>query len=259
MDHGERLTNWERRTTPLLIALAAISLTLYLFTTAVDYSRGWPRAVEWVIWAVFATDFAVRWRLSGHGLRFLRDHPADILVLAVPSLRLLRVLGILGRLSVLSHRGRADRMLAATTFLGGVLVLIGAAAVVRAERGVPDATITSFSDGVWWAMTTVTTVGYGDHVPLSPDGRIIGGLLMTLGVGLAAVITSALAGRFIAAEPAAESRATTGSVPDSHDRSAAATDFATSSIEPDRLAHIESRLERIEELLLRIERGSRQS
>ena len=52
---------------------------------------------------------------------------------------------------------------------------------------------------LWWAVQTVTTVGYGDFVPHNTEGRIIGGVVMLLGVSLVAVVTASIAAAFVQA------------------------------------------------------------
>ena len=59
----------------------------------------------------------------------------------------------------------------------------------------PD--VTSYSDGLWWALVTITTVGYGDITPLTNLGRIIASSLMVMGIGFIATITAAVSSYFI--------------------------------------------------------------
>ena len=66
------------------------------------------------------------------------------------------------------------------------IIFVGAFAVLLLEEGIPDAQITNFSDAVWWSISTVTTVGYGDMVPNGIAGRIIGMVLMVVGIGIMA-------------------------------------------------------------------------
>ena len=67
----------------------------------------------------------------------------------------------------------------------------------EAERNSPDANIKTFGDGLWWAATTVTTVGYGDRFPTTPLGRLIAVVLMLVGIALLGVITATIATWFV--------------------------------------------------------------
>ena len=57
--------------------------------------------------------------------------------------------------------------------------------------------VETFGDGIWWALVTITTVGYGDITPLTTLGRVVAGLLMLLGLGLIATITAIVSAKFI--------------------------------------------------------------
>jgi voltage-gated potassium channel len=70
------------------------------------------------------------------------------------------------------------------------IIFIGALVVLVLESGTSGAQITNFSDAVWWCISTVTTVGYGDIVPESLAGRIIGMFLMVVGIGVMAAFIS---------------------------------------------------------------------
>jgi voltage-gated potassium channel len=78
-----------------------------------------------------------------------------------------------------------------------ILVLTVAGVVLIFERGNPHATITSYPDALWWALSTVTTVGYGDIYPVTSGGRLAGLLLMLAGIALAGIITAAVAAWFV--------------------------------------------------------------
>jgi voltage-gated potassium channel len=74
-----------------------------------------------------------------------------------------------------------------------VLIYAGSLAILEAERGRPGATITSFGNALWWAITTVTTVGYGDLSPVTTMGRVVAVALMIGGITLVGTVTATLA------------------------------------------------------------------
>jgi voltage-gated potassium channel len=76
-------------------------------------------------------------------------------------------------------------------------VFVAGLASLDAERSNPDANITTFGDALWWACTTITTVGYGDFFPVTAQGRLIAVALMIAGITMLGVVTAALASWFI--------------------------------------------------------------
>src|SRR5271166_733998 len=102
-------------------------------------------------------------------------------------------------LSSNTERAFRGRILVYT--VAGVLLLIYTAslAVFKEERYLHGATINSFGKALWWSITTVTTVGYGDVYPLTNTGRVIAVLLMIGGISLVGVVTAALASWIIQA------------------------------------------------------------
>jgi voltage-gated potassium channel len=79
-----------------------------------------------------------------------------------------------------------------------MLVTVASLIILRFERGAAGANITSGADAFWWAVVTITTVGYGDYVPVTFFGRILAMVLMTFGIGIFAVLTSFVASRLVA-------------------------------------------------------------
>ncbi|MFD1530749.1 potassium channel family protein, partial [Pseudonocardia aurantiaca] len=69
--------------------------------------------------------------------------------------------------------------------------------VLDAERGAPDASITTFGEAVWWTLTTISTVGYGDRYPVTIEGRTVAASLMVTGIALLGVVTASIAAWFV--------------------------------------------------------------
>lgn len=188
--------------------------------------RSWFDVGDYVVWACFALEYGLLLALAPDRWHFVRTHVPDLLLVAVPILRPLRIVRTaralrLDRLvrtgaSVASASGRSRHRLAARTaawagLVTAGLVLVGSLVELDLERGAPHATITSFGDALWWAIATVTSVGYGDLFPVTPAGRAAATLLMVAGVGLLGTVTASLAAWLVRAEertgPEAELRA----------------------------------------------------
>jgi voltage-gated potassium channel len=170
-------------------------------------------SVDYFIWAIFAVEYIIRLVLAPRRTHFFLHNLPDLVVVAVPmlrplrlvrSVRLLRVLR-LGRLTALAGQGtsKSKRSLHVqglnyVLVVTSALVLITSLVVYDLERQVPGSTIRSWPDGLWWALSTVTTVGYGDKVPVTAGGRAVAVVLMLGGIALLGVITAAIAATFVA-------------------------------------------------------------
>jgi voltage-gated potassium channel len=201
VEAGEaRRLRWEARAEWPLTAAALLFLLAYAWPILdPGLPRPWVtvlRGITWATWALFAVDYLVRLGLSTHRGLFVRRNLFDLLVVILPLLRPLRLLRLITLLTVLNrHAGSSLRGKVVTYAAGGTIlvVLVGALAGLDAERGVEDANITNFGDAVWWAIATITTVGYGDHFPVTFAGRAVAGGLMLAGVALLGTITATLA------------------------------------------------------------------
>jgi voltage-gated potassium channel len=154
------------------------------------------RLLSWISWAIFVVDFAVRLFLVDERLRYLIRHWYDVLVLALPLLRPLRLLRLIPLLSVLNRRAKIRLRGRVGIYVAGgacLLAFCAALAGLDAERSSPDANINDFGDAIWWAVTTMTTVGYGDHYPVTAVGRLVAFGLMIGGIALLGTVTATLA------------------------------------------------------------------
>jgi len=77
--------------------------------------------------------------------------------------------------------------------------------VTSVERDAAEANIASFGDGLWWALTTMTTVGYGDRFPVTLEGRLVAAALMLAGIAVLGVLTASIAAWFLSQFRAVES------------------------------------------------------
>ena len=153
-------------------------------------------AVIAITWAMFGLDYVVRVYLTDQRKRYVLHHAHDLVILVIPVLRPLRLLRLLVLLRVLSRQA-ADSLrgrVAVYVSASAVLVIFCSGLAIRdAERGHHHANITSFGDALWWSVTTVTTVGYGDHYPVTTEGRFVAVGVMLAGIALIGVVTASFA------------------------------------------------------------------
>lgn len=96
------------------------------------------------------------------------------------------------------RRGIHLRIVALATVLASSIVAGEAWLVWLVERHAGGSNIRTYPDALWWAMETVTTVGYGDHHPVTTGGRFVAGSLMVIGLALVGVITATIVTWFFA-------------------------------------------------------------
>lgn len=185
---GARLRTWERATEWPLTGTAVVFLAAYAWEVLANAQGGAKDAAELVIdavWVLFGVDYLVRLALASSRSRWFLHHLPDLAVIALPILRPLRLLrlvtlvGIMQRSAGTALRGRITLYTAGSAAL---LIFTSALATLDAERHEPGSSIRSFGQALWWALTTITTIGYGDTVPASTQGRFIAALLMIGGV-----------------------------------------------------------------------------
>jgi voltage-gated potassium channel len=199
VDRFERRTEW-----PLAI-LALIFLAAYAWPILQpDISPFWRHActvIDILIWVVFVAEFIARLVLAERRVHYAARHIPDVLMVALPVLRPLRLLRFLVLLRMINRRATASlhgRIVAYVVASAGLVLLISALAMLDAERHNPQANIRTFGDALWWAVTTMSTVGYGDRYPTTTGGRVIGAGLMLAGIALLGVITATFASWLIA-------------------------------------------------------------
>jgi len=200
-----------------LVLVATLAMIPVLILQADATSAGWKSFAEvanWLIWAVFAVEIAFVLVVAPRKRAALRAHWLDaaIVIVTLPaygrllsSLRLVRLIRLLRLLRagvIVSRALQAERRLtSANAFRFAALATIFLTVIAGAVQATIDtADFKTFWDGIWWAVVTVTTVGYGDVYPTTVAGRIVATVLMFTGIGFLAVLTATVASRFVKEE-----------------------------------------------------------
>ena len=206
--------------TPLepVVLGATLALVPVLIIEADATSSRWQQfatVANWVIWAVFAVELTAVLVVAPRKRAALRAHWLDaaIVVLTIPLLgkalawlRLARLLRLARFVVIVARALQAERRLTSGDSLRVASILTVTAIVVAgaAQAAVSSGEFTTLWDGIWWAVVTVTTVGYGDLYPETVQGRLIGMALMFVGIGFLSLLTAAVASRFVKQERGAE-------------------------------------------------------
>jgi len=164
----------------------------------VDHSH-----LELGLWSMFVIETGVMALVVDNRLRYLKNNWMNVVIILIGlptyiglssvagALRLMRILILL---DLAIHMGSSIRGLLAQnslgpTFAGSSIVIIMAGVMIAGL----DPAINSPSEGIWWAWVTVTTVGYGDLVPVTNVGRFFAAILILIGLGLISLLTASMA------------------------------------------------------------------
>jgi voltage-gated potassium channel len=189
------------------VAIAAILVIPLLVLQSVDLDAPWPAITEgldWLIWLTFVAEVVTLLAVVPDRSTWARRHVIDILivVLTPPFLdvfapvRLLRLLMLLRlfRLAPLIRRLLTVEGLRYVALLAVLTAIAGGAGFAAIEPGQTTA------NGIYWAVTTMTTVGYGNPSPTTTGAKILAVVVMLVGIGFVALLTGAIAQRFLSPE-----------------------------------------------------------
>ena len=188
-----------------MLALALLMVPLLVLPFATDLSEQvhrWFLIADYVIWAAFTVEFAAKLLVSPNRLAYVRGHPLEAAMVVVPFLRPLRFLRLLMLLRLAVVLGLNTRLIRSFFLRRGtgfvlacllVAVVGGGTLTFIAEHNHANSQITSLGDSYWWAMVTMTTVGYGDYAPVTPLGRGVAGFLMIFGIAALSITTASVA------------------------------------------------------------------
>jgi voltage-gated potassium channel len=156
--------------------------------------------VQWICWGAFVLDLIFGIVNAQSKKEYLRKHPLEIASSLLPFLRPLRLMRVISFGGLAIQKVAIGRQFAITLKVAITTLFvayISAVQITISERMVEGSNIKNFGDGLWWAMTTVTTVGYGDKFPVTTEGRILAVALMIMGISLVGVITASVAAWFV--------------------------------------------------------------
>lgn len=156
--------------------------------------------VQWISWIAFAADLVFGLSKAENWKIYFKHHPLEIAAVVLPFLRPLRLMRVISIGGLAIQKIAIGRQLGITikVFLTSLFVAyISAVQITITERAAYNSNIKNFGDGLWWAITTVTTIGYGDRYPITAEGRFLAAATMIMGISLMGVITASVAAWFI--------------------------------------------------------------
>ena len=200
VDEIERVTKY-----PLaLLGIAWLVIAIVVLTKDLNGSASTALVGSlFALWAIALVEYVVRLVVTPDRRGYLKRRWVEPATVVVPPLQGWHLVGM-EKVSLLVYEGelRAETILkhhslfrvliaaAGTLFLGAWLVLLF-------EENAKGSNIHSYPDALWWAIVTVTTVGYGDRYPVSAGGRAVAVVLMLVGIGLIGVLTATVASVFV--------------------------------------------------------------
>jgi len=207
----------------VLSVYAVVALAISTFVNLSADTRAILQYADTAVCILFFVDFIVTLVRSQNRWRYFATWGWLDLISSIPvldslrwgraarALRIVRVLRGFKATKVVTDfvlERRAQSTFLAVVLVSILLVVLSSAAILQFETS-PEANIKTPEDAVWWAVVTITTVGYGDKFPISSEGRLIAALLMTAGVGLFGTFAGFVAAWFLEAsgEKSAELRA----------------------------------------------------
>jgi voltage-gated potassium channel len=205
-----------------LSLLSVFNLVIVWFTDNPDIEQVFV-IMDVVLTIFFLADLVRRLVVADDARRYLVAGYGWVdAIAAFPVLRILRLVRVYRLLLILRRLGgpvRAIKAFFSNKAAGGLLSVLltsilvmefGALAVLAVERGAEGATIETAGDAIWYLLVTMSTVGYGDLYPVTDLGRLVGSLIIIVGVGVFGTLTGFLANAFLAPSEAVQAARPTG-------------------------------------------------
>lgn len=200
----------------LAISILSIVNLVALIFLPFESQAWWLIAyIDTALTLIFLGDFTYRLFTAPTKGWYLRHGGVLDFLGCLPALRIFRLFRIVRAVRIINRLGGprvvrelrhsfASGTLYLVVFLGLTTLEFVGLAELHFEQNAPGANITTGGDALWWGYVTATTVGYGDKYPITPGGRIVGTIMLTLGVALFATFSGFLANAFLSAKKSAD-------------------------------------------------------
>ena len=188
----------------VILGVAWMVIAIVVLTSDLNGSASTALVVTlFVLWAIALVEYVVRLLITPDRRGYLKRRWVEPATVVVPPLQGWHFFGM-EKMSLLIYEGelRAESILKHHSLFRVLIaaagtLFLGAWAVLLFEEKAKGSNIHSYPDALWWAIVTVTTVGYGDRFPVSVGGRAVAVILMLVGIGLIGVLTATVASVFV--------------------------------------------------------------
>lgn len=197
----------------LILILSIYALISLAITTFLDLSSELSSLLNYIdnlICGIFLIDFVIRLRNAENKLVFMKWGWID-LIASTPTidilragrvLRLVRLVRVFRALKstklIYEHLNKNKKQSALTSvaLISFLMIIFSSISILQFEKDL-NSNIKTAEDAIWWSYVTITTVGYGDKFPITTEGRVIGAILMTAGVGIFGTFTALVSSWFM--------------------------------------------------------------
>lgn len=197
----------------IILILSVYVLGVLVLSVAITFPTEIQKLLDYIdncICVIFLFDFGYRYYKAENKLDYMKWGWIDLIssIPAIPVLRFGRVFRLIRLLRVLRafrgivnisrflFRSRIKGTMLCTNIILILMSIFSSISILIVEKA-PESNIKTAEDAIWWVFTTITTVGYGDKYPVTSEGRLIGALLMLVGVGLFGVYSGWMASFFL--------------------------------------------------------------
>lgn len=206
-NENPRALRWARRLEIPTMGIALWILVVWYLETRHGLHPTHSYLLDFSVWAYFVFETSLLFALVSHRWIYLRNNWLNLVIITaglpvlwgylpyatgLRSLRLLIFLGLLLQLSGSLKKVLARNHLGMTLGISALAVVIAGYLMAGIDPGIKTA-----EDGIWWAIVTVSSVGYGDVVPTTTAGRLFASILILLGMALFSIVTANLSVFFI--------------------------------------------------------------